>query len=77
MGPVLVQLGRLRPQQEPFHFQPVGSDKRCHVVTSSLLLFPPTTAGFSLPKEAGSAISDAAAAAQHGEEVKTGRNRST
>lgn len=33
--------------------------------------------GFSLPEETGSAIFDAAAAAQHGEKVKTGLNRGT
>lgn len=77
MGPVLVQLGQLHPWQEPFHFQPVGSDRCCHVVTSSLLPFLPTTTGFSLPEETGNAVFDTAVAAQHGEKVKTGLNRGT
>lgn len=72
MGPVLVQLGQKNAQQEYFHLQPTGYDKCCHVVTSTLLPFPPTMTVFSLPEETGSAIFDTAAAAQHGEKVKTG-----
>lgn len=56
MGPVLIQLGQVHPEQEPFHLQPVGYDKCCHVVTSSLLPFLPTKTGFSLPEEPGSAV---------------------
>lgn len=75
MDAVLVQLGQLHPQEEPFHFQPVGYDKCCHVVTSSLLPFPPATTGFSFPKETDNAVFDTAAATQQEEKVSTGLKR--
>lgn len=72
MGPALIQLGQVHPEQEPFHLQPVGYDKCCHVLTSSLLPFLPGKTGFSLPEEPRQCSFDTAAAAQHGQKVKTG-----
>lgn len=64
-GLVLVLPGQPHPQQGPFHFQHVGYDKGCHVVTSSLLPFLPMMTGFSFPKGTDGAIFE------HGERVKT------
>lgn len=56
MGPVLIQLGQVHSEQEPFHLQPVGHDKCCHAVISSLLPLLPMKTGFSLPQGPGSAV---------------------